>query len=235
MRILLVEDEKNLAEPLAEILRASGIQCDIADNGEDGILYATSGIYDVILLDIMLPKKDGYQVLSAIRTADIHTPVLMLTALGETAHTVKGLDAGADDYLTKPFSTQELLARIRALGRRKETVILSETVADSNTTFLPSQSKLSTEKKSTDLSLKEVSVFQVLADNYPQIVPKSLILDKVWGFDDSADPNHVEVYISFLRKKLEYLQSNLVITTVRGLGYRLEVEKVGEVKKVKNV
>lgn len=222
----MIEDEVALAQPLIKILESHQIQCDWVADGEQGIDYALTEIYDVILLDIMLPKVDGLQVLSVLRKSGLSTPILMLTALGEISHRVKGLDSGADDYLSKPFSTEELLARIRALGRRKDKVLLEEVIAGSNTVFFPTLATLKTQEKSTELSLKEVSVLQVLVENAPAIVSKDLLLDKVWGFDDIVDPNTVEAYISFLRRKLAYIESSLSIVTVRGMGYRLEVQDV---------
>lgn len=223
MRILLVEDELHLAEALTQILKKNNYAVDAVHDGEAGLDYALSDIYDLILLDIMLPKMDGITVLQKVRKEGITTPILLLTAKGEISDKVRGLDSGADDYLPKPFATEELLARIRAMSRRKGEIIVDGTLKfgdiELNTTHL----KLSKAAKEVKITLRESELLEFLILRKSLISSKELILEKLWGFDSEAEHNHVEVYISFLRKKLTYLQSNVVINTVRGAGYTLEV------------
>lgn len=222
MRVLLVEDEQRLADALVAILKKNNITADHAARGDDGLDYAQSGIYDVILLDIMLPGMDGLQVLKAFRREDKRTPVIMLTARGEVPDKITGLDGGADDYIAKPFSTDELLARIRAVSRRK-TEIVSENAELSYEDVRLNRSLLRLSSGSADvtLTLKESELMEYLIVNAGLIVSKERIIEKVWGYDSEADDNHVEVYISFLRKKLAHVNASAVITTIRGAGYRL--------------
>lgn len=227
MRLLLVEDEVHLAEPLAQILKQNNYAVDTVYNGEDGLDYGLSGIYDGILLDIMLPKLDGLTVLRKLREQAVQTPVLLLTARGETDDKIKGLDTGADDYLAKPFSTGELLARIRAMTRRKgEIQSLDDTMSFADIKLDMGHLRLSSVRKEINLSGKEAKIMEYLIINHPNVCSKEQILDKVWGFDSEAEHNHVEVYISFLRKKLDYLGVSCKIATVRGIGYHLEESDV---------
>jgi DNA-binding response OmpR family regulator len=217
-----VEDERRLAEALVELLKKNHITADHAARGDDGLDCALSGIYDVILLDIMLPGLDGLQVLREFRKENKNTPVIMLTARGEVPDRVTGLDYGADDYIAKPFSTDELLARIRAVSRRKTEIVVEndeQTAGDIrlNLNLL----RLSSETGSITLTLKESELMQYLMANAEIIISKERIIEKVWGYDSEADANHVEVYVSFLRKKLTHINALANITTVRGAGYRL--------------
>lgn len=222
MRILVVEDERYLAEALADILRKNHYTADTVFDGEDGLDYAESGIYDIIILDIMLPKINGIEVLRRMRAEKIKTPVILLTAKSEVSDKVLGLDSGADDYLAKPFDTEELLARVRALGRRREDIVLDNTLSCGDTVLNTSTLKLSRETKEVALTQKEFALLEFLIANRGRIVSKGQIIEKLWGFDSDAEDNHVEVYISFLRKKLLFLSSSITIQTVRGMGYRLE-------------
>ena len=224
MRILLIEDELHLAEALLQILRRNNYTVDAAYDGEAGLDNALSAIYDLILLDIMLPKMDGLTVLKALRAEGIATPVLLLTAKGEISDRVKGLDSGADDYLPKPFATEELLARIRAMSRRKGEVLSDNTLKLGDIALNTSNLKLSSAQKEVKLTLKESELLAFLILNKNIAVSKELIIEKLWGFEADIEHNHVEVYISFLRKKLSFLNSNVSITTVRGVGYSLEVK-----------
>lgn len=224
MRILVVEDEKRLAETLAQILKQSKYTADVVNDGEDGYDYAMSGIYDVIVLDVMLPKMNGFDVVKEMRRQKNHTPVILLTARSEVTDKVTGLDCGADDYLTKPFSPDELIARIRALSRRKGEVIMDELVLDDLELSL-SNNILQCGNKTIQLGLKEFEIMRLLLSNPNIIVPKEDLLLKVWGAESDAEDNNVEVYISFLRKKLAYLKSAVNISTIRKVGYRLEVKK----------
>lgn len=224
MRILVVEDEIRLAETLAQILKQSKYTADVVNDGEDGYDYAMSGIYDVIVLDVMLPKMNGFDVVKEMRRQKNHTPVILLTARSEVTDKVTGLDCGADDYLTKPFSPDELIARIRALSRRKGEVIMDELVLDDLELSL-SNNILQCGNKTIQLGLKEFEIMRLLLSNPNIIVPKEDLLLKVWGAESDAEDNNVEVYISFLRKKLAYLKSAVNISTIRKVGYRLEVKK----------
>lgn len=222
MRILIVEDEKRLAEALAQILGKNKYEVDMAHDGETGLDNALTGIYDVIVLDIMLPKINGLDVLKTLRENKISTPVILLTAKSELGDKVKGLDYGADDYLTKPFATEELLARIRALGRRMGEVISDDTISIQDIQLNLSSYEIIKGDKSIKLGLKECRIIEILIKRQGQVVRKEELLEKVWGFDSDAEYNNVEVYVSFLRKKLSHIDSNLVIKTLRGVGYSIE-------------
>ena len=213
MRILVVEDELHLSEALSHILKKNNYTVDVANDGETGLDDALSGIYDVIVLDIMLPKTDGISVLKTLRSEGFDTPVILLTAKNEIPDKVLGLDSGADDYLAKPFNTEELLARIRALGRRR-----GEIVANTNTI---SYGDITLNTSSLTLTLKESELLEHLMLHKEIVCSKEQIIEKLWGFDSEAESNHVEVYISFLRKKLAFVHSKVSINTVRGVGYTL--------------
>lgn len=222
MRILIVEDEIHLAEAVTQILKKNNYTVDAVYDGESGLDNALSNIYDLIVLDIMLPKMDGISILKRIREEGLSTPVILLTAKGEISDKVAGLDSGADDYLAKPFATEELLARIRALSRRKGEVIVDNTLKFGDIEFNPSTLKLSSGNKEVKLILKESELLELLISRKNIATSKELIIEKLWGFDSDVEYNHVEVYISFLRKKLNFLNSEVKINTVRGVGYILE-------------
>ena len=224
MRILVVEDEIHLAEALVQLLKKQKYTVDSVYDGEDGLDYAMSNIYDVIVLDLMLPKMDGLSIIKNMRRSGNDTPVIMLTAKGEIMDKVKGLDSGADDYLAKPFNTDELLARIRALGRRKGEVTPPTGLTFGDIELDTSALTLSSASKEINLTLKESELLEYLIKNKLTVLSKDLIIEKLWGFDSEAEANHVEVYISFLRKKLKYLGSKTSIVTVRGVGYSLKEE-----------
>ena len=208
MQILIVEDEKRLAEALREILTAQKYMADVVYDGNDGLDYGLSGIYDLIILDIMLPYRDGFEVAHELRRKKIQTPILMLTAKDTIGDKVFGLDSGADDYMTKPFAPEELLARVKALTRRRGEVMLDETdCGDFN--FNASTSMLSKGSKSVHLNFKEAEILK-------------LLITKVWGYDSDAGSNNVEAYISFLRRKFHFIGSSAEIKTVKKVGYRLE-------------
>lgn len=221
MRILIVEDEKALADALAEILKQNHYSVDVVYRGPEGLDYARSGIYDIILLDIMLPGLDGLSILKALRKDNISTPVIMLTAKSEVQDIIAGLDAGSDDYLAKPFSTGELLARIRALSRRGSNYN-GEILTFKDLYFDKGTMELSCGKNSIRLGLKEAQLMELLLINPRQVIPKSLMIEKIWGIDSDAEYNNIEVYISFLRQKLSSLDTNVQIKTIRGVGYQLE-------------
>lgn len=221
MKILIIEDEKPLAFALNEILTKNHYLADCVYDGEDGLEHALSGIYDVILLDIMLPKMNGFQVLSQLREEKVSTPVIMLTAKAEVDDKVKGLDDGADDYLTKPFETQELLARIRAVTRRKEPFV-SEELTFGNLTLDKTNLKITSDLKEIKVSLKEYLILELLIKNAGHVISKEQFIERIWGFDFDGEYNIVEVYISFVRKKLRSIRSTVKIAVIRGLGYTLE-------------
>ena len=223
MRILIVEDEKHLAEAVAQILKRQNYTVDVVHNGEDGLDYGLSGIYDLIVLDIMLPKMNGIDILKNLRKEGIITPVILLTAKGDISDRVIGLDSGADDYLPKPFATEELLARIRALSRRKSDIQMEDNLSFGDVKLNPSTLMLSREEQQIKLTLRESELMEYLMIRKGLITSKELIIEKLWGYDSEAEHNNVEVYISFLRKKLQFLKSNVVVTTTRGVGYSLEV------------
>jgi two-component system, OmpR family, response regulator ArlR len=218
MKILMVEDEKRLAEAIAQILKENNYLVDLARDGEYGLDCAITGIYDIIILDIMLPKKDGISVLREIRRKKIETPVIMLTAKGETADIVNGLDSGADDYLVKPFPTEELLARLRALGRRKGELMQDGIVQAYDVELNPNTLYMSSQSDSVKLSAREFQLMEFLMKRNDMVTSKNMIIEKIWGFDTEADEHIVEVYISFLRKKLSCIEAGVEIKTERGLG-----------------
>lgn len=224
MRVLVVEDEVRLAEALEQIMKQNKYQVDVVHDGEDGYDYAMSGIYDVIVLDVMLPKLSGFEVVRRMRRNKDQTPVILLTARDEVSDKVTGLDCGADDYLTKPFATDELLARIRALSRRQGEVILDE-MGFADVILNLSAYTMQCGHRSVRLAPREFEVMRMLLASPAAILPKEEILVKVWGTESDAEDNNVEAYISFLRKKLSYLESAINITTVRKVGYYLEVKK----------
>ncbi|NLM50156.1 MAG: response regulator transcription factor [Clostridiaceae bacterium] len=225
MRILLVEDEIYLSEALCQILKKNNYTVDAVFDGETGLDYAKSNIYDIIILDIMLPVIDGITVLRALRKEKINAPVLMLTAKGEVQDIITGLDMGADDYLTKPFDTGELLARLRALARRRgERLSNDESISFGDITLNTLNLTLFSGGKEVRLTLKESELLEYLILHKNGVATKDGIIEKLWGFDSGAEANHVEVYISFLRKKLNYLKSKTQIETIRGVGYILREE-----------
>lgn len=223
MQILVVEDEKRLAAALEHILTQQKYMVDVAYDGTDGFDLAVSGIYDIIILDVMLPGIDGYEVASRLRKEKVATPVLMLTAKDQIADKVKGLDSGADDYMTKPFDPEELLARIRALTRRQGEVVLDELSYEGLCLDL-STCDLKCKDKSVHLNFKEFEIMKIFMSSPGIVVTKDDLIVKVWGYDSNAVDNNVEVYISFLRKKLDFIGSAVEIASLRKIGYRLEVK-----------
>ncbi len=225
MKILIVEDEKRLADALVQIFTKNKIIADASYNGVDGLDNALSGIYDVIVLDIMLPGMNGIEVLKELRKEVIKTPVILLTAKDEVSDKVRGLDSGADDYLTKPFATEELIARVRALGRRSRSeLICDDTLSFSDLSLDLSTYTLSCGNNSVKLGLKEFSIIEMLLRGGSRVLTKENLLVKIWGYESDAEYINVEVYISFLRKKLGYIRSNVSIKTLRGVGYSLETK-----------
>lgn len=205
MRILLVEDEEYMAQAVAQVLEKNNYAVDLAYDGEYGLDCGLSGIYDLIILDVMLPGCSGLEILKTLRREGIAVPVLLLTARSETADKVTGMDLGADDYLTKPFEMQELLARLRVLARRKPDISAQSGFTFGDILLNPYTLSLYCGSQSFKLTLKESQLLEMLMDARGGVVSKSRIIEKVWGFDSEAEDRHVEVYISFLRKKLKAL------------------------------
>lgn len=224
MKVLIVDDEVKLADALAELFKQNKILADVVYDGEDGLFYAKNGDYDVVILDVMMPHMNGYEVVQRLRQNKNNVPVIMLTAKEEVSARVKGLDCGADDYLTKPFATEELLARVRALARRQSEMIY-DTISYKDITLNTSNYKLECGNKSVSLGAKEYEILKLLLTNPTQVISKDTIISKVWGLDCDITENNVEAYMSFIRKKLFYVGSKLNILTKRMLGYYLEMEE----------
>ena len=222
MRILIVEDESRLASTLQDLLELDGYLTDVCHDGESGLDNALSGIYDVVLLDVMLPKLDGFSVLRRLRLAGSAVPVLMLTARSDVADRVTGLDSGADYYLTKPFEPKELLACVRALARRQPSLRSTDLLEYGDLRLERGSFTLSCGERSVHLSRREFDMLELFMLNREQVLPKETLLVKLWGYESDAEDNHVEVYISFLRKKLEHLHSRVKIKTIRLAGYCLQ-------------
>ncbi|MGT2683020.1 response regulator transcription factor [Streptococcus porci] len=220
MRILVVEDEKSIAEAIKAILESASYDVDLAYDGESGLDYMLTGLYDLVLLDIMLPKIDGYSLLKRVRQLEMTIPIIYLTAKSELDDKVAGLDLGADDYMTKPFEADELLARIRVRTRQSSTqnvnhLKLGNLILNLDTRVLSSPSH------NIKLSNKEFLLMETFLRNANQIIPKNQLIMKVWGLMDESEYNQLEVFISFLRKKLRFLQVDIVIKTSKGVGYSI--------------
>mgnify|MGYP005773259319 CR=1 FL=1 len=221
MKILIIEDEKLLADSLTELLRGKGFEVEAVYDGEAGTQYAELGVYDLLILDVMMPKMDGYQVARQVRAKHLGMPILMLTARSELEDRIAGLNSGADYYLTKPFDTRELLACINALLRRQDAQV--DELRFGNTALDLASATLLCGEHSIRLSAKEFDVMRFLLQSGERNLSKEVILARVWGYDSNAVENHVEVYIGFLRKKLASIGSNIRIEAIRRLGYHLEV------------
>ena len=221
MKILVIEDEKLLAQTIRAVLEQKGFEVETVYDGETGAEYAKLGLYDLLILDVMMPGLNGFEVAKAVRALRCATPILMLTARSGIEDRIEGLNAGADYYLTKPFDTRELLACINALLRRQGNQV--DELAFGNTSLDLSTSLLICNEKSVRLSAREFDVMRLLLQNGSRIVSKETILARVWGYDSNAVENHVEVYVGFLRKKLRSIGSDICISAIRRLGYHLEV------------
>lgn len=224
MKILVVEDEKMLADSIKTMLERKGFQVECVYDGESGKEYAKLGIYDLLILDIMMPKMDGYEVAQQVRSAQCNTPILMLTARSDVQDRIDGLNAGADYYLTKPFDSRELLASIRALLRRQAGQVSRMTFG--NTTLDLETGTLLCDSKTVRLTAKEFDVMRLLLQSGKRNLSKSTIISHVWGLESNAGENHAEVYVAILRKRLSSIGSNIKIASIRGLGYHLEVKEV---------
>jgi len=221
MYILVVEDERRLAQVTRRILEEEGHTVDTAYDGEEGLAMALEGSHDVIVLDVLLPEIDGIEVCQALRRNRIDTPILLLTALDSVQDRVRGLDAGADDYLPKPFAFQELLARLRALGRRKVQAREPSQLQMDNLVLDLRRRRAERAGRVIELSPKEFSLLEFLMRNEGRVVTRTQILDHLWGYDYATDSNLVDVYVSYLRHKVDRGHPNKLIRTVRGVGYAL--------------
>ena len=225
MKILVVDDEKLLVKGIKYNLEQEGYMVETAFDGEEAVRLAHDDSIDLILLDLMLPKMDGISVLSEIRRNNINTPVLMLTARSEIEDKITGLDNGADDYLTKPFNSKELHARIRALLRRKEKTFIDSNLKFADIVLNKSTHEICKNNQKVKLTKKEYNVMEFLILNQGKVVSKESLTVKIWGYDTDIEYNSIEVYISFLRKKLSAVDSDIHIATVRGLGYTIKEHK----------
>ena len=223
MKLLLAEDDASLRRALLALLGKASYSVDAVDNGEDALEYLRAGQYDGAILDIMMPKKDGLQVLTTLRQEENQVPVLMLTARTTVPDKVAGLNAGADDYLTKPFDPEELLARVNAMTRRKGAMVLDE-LHFGDLTLQLNSALLCRGGKNVQLSPKEFQLARLMLAEPQMTYSKELLISRAWGLDSEATDNNVEAYISFLRKKLRYLGSNVTIKNLPKIGYRLEME-----------
>ena len=221
MKVLIVEDERALADALEHSVRRAGYAADAVYNGTDALAQAMEGGYDVIVLDVMLPDMDGFQIVSRLRARGNPTPVLMLTARADVSDKVTGLNAGADDYMTKPFDNAELLARLNALCRRTGEVVLNE-IHFADVTLDLNAARLSAGSDSVQLSKKEFELARLLLSHPRQTLSMDAIYSHVWGLDAEVTENNVMAYVSFLRKKLKYLNSRVTIRNIPQIGYRLE-------------
>ena len=224
MNILLVEDELSLARAVKRILEGQGYLVDAVHDGLSAVDYATGFDYDLIILDVMLPKLDGFEVVRILRKDNVNTPILMLTARTTVRDKVNGLNRGADDYMTKPFDTEELLARVGALTRRTGGTVVVDTVSFGDLTLDVKAMSLTCGGNDVQLSKKEFEVLKLFFYNPTMTITKEMMINKVWGAESDVSDNNVEVYISFLRKKLRYLKSTVTLKNIQKLGYRLEVE-----------
>ncbi|MBQ9059044.1 MAG: response regulator transcription factor [Atopobiaceae bacterium] len=222
MNILIVEDERPLANAISHILKSDGYNTTVAYDGLEGLEHARQGGYDVLVLDVMLPGMSGFDIVHELRHSGDSTPTLILTARNATDDKVTGLDSGADDYMTKPFEAAELLARIRALARRQGDVVIDE-IGFGDLTLDLNSHDLSCGENSVHLSHKEFDVLRLLMTNTSRVITKAELLTSVWGSENETSENSAEVYVSFLRKKISSIGSKVLISTLRMLGYRLEM------------
>ncbi len=224
MKILIIEDEYSLADAISETLKKENFITNIITDGEEGENEALTGIYDLILLDIMLPNRDGFKILDSLQKAKIETPVIILTAKSEIYDKLNGLENGADDYITKPFHIKELVARIKVVLKRNTDVKDLSIIQYEDLSLNLRNGKISCQNNEMTINGKELELLEILMINKNQAVSREILADRIWGFNSDAEYNNVEVYISFLRKKLKLLKSKVEIKTVRGIGYILEVQ-----------
>ena len=225
MNILIIEDEYSLADAVAETLKDENFSVTIKTNGEDGEDEALTENYDMILLDVMLPKKNGFDILKTLRQEKIKTPIIMLTAKSEIEDKLNGLEHGADDYITKPFSVRELVARIKAILKRTNNIDNIDCLEFGDLTLDLKNAKLKCANNEIQISGKELNLLEQLLLNKNQVSSRESLLERIWGFDSEAEYNNVEVYITFIRRKLKLIGSSVNIKSVRGVGYKLEEKK----------
>lgn len=225
MKVLLIEDEWVIAEPTLKILTTNNYQVDLEKDGEQGLISGLTNKYDVILLDIMLPKLNGFEVLKCLRKENIKTPIIMLTARDQTVDKINGLDCGADDYLSKPFDFDELLARMRSLLRRSGFLEETHVIRFANFELHPFNSLITSEKKEQKLTLKEFMLLELLISRNKMIITKELIIERLWDFGSDVTDSNVEYHVSKLRQKLKLIEAKASINTIRGLGYHLEAHE----------
>ena len=224
MKILIIEDEYSLADAISETLKKENFTVEIITDGQQGEDEAVTNVYDLILLDVMLPHKDGFEILKAIRREKIETPIIMLTAKSEIYDKLNGLENGADDYITKPFHMKEVIARIKVILKRKINLEDTNTVEFGDLKLNLKTGKMCANQNEITINGKELELLETLLVNKNQIMNRETLANKIWGYYSDAEYNNVEVYVSFLRKKLKILKSNVKIKAVRGIGYKLEVE-----------
>lgn len=224
MKILIIEDEYSLADAIAETLKKEGFDIQIITNGKQGEYEALTNIYELILLDVMLPKKDGFAILKSLKKEKIKTPIIMLTAKSEIYDKLNGLENGADDYITKPFHMRELVARVKNVLKRTTNIESTNYLEYGDIKLELKTGKIKSLYSQITVRGKEFDLLEMLLLNKSQVVNRETLANKIWGYDSEAEYNNVEVYISFLRKKLKLLKSQVKIKTIRGMGYKLEVE-----------
>ena len=224
MKILIIEDEYSLADAIAETLKKEKFTVTIKTDGEEGEDEALTNIYDLILLDVMLPHKDGFEILNTLKSEKIETQVIMLTAKSEITDKLNGLENGADDYITKPFHMRELIARVKIILKRKANIEDTNILEFEDLKLDLKNGKMISGENEIQISGKELELLEALLVNKNQTINREKLADKIWGYDSDAEYNNVEVYISFLRKKLKLLKTKVKIKAVRGIGYKLEVE-----------
>ena len=224
MNILIIEDEYSLADAIAETLKKEKFNISIQTNGEDGENEALTGNYDLILLDVMLPQKNGFEILDNLRKTKIKTPIIMLTAKSEMSDKLNGLENGADDYITKPFSTRELVARIKIILKRTNNIEDTSILKYGDLTLDIKNAKVKCNDNEIQISGKELDLLEQLLLNKEQVSVRENLAQRIWGYESDSEYNNVEVYITFLRRKLNLLQSKVKIKAIRGIGYKLEEE-----------
>ena len=224
MKILIIEDEYSLADAIAETLKRENFDITIVTDGQAGENEALTEMYDLILLDVMLPNKNGFEILKTLKSEKIQTPIIMLTAKSEIDDKLKGLENGADDYITKPFYMRELIARIRIILKRKSNIEENESLTYDDIILDLKTGKMICKDNQISINGKELRLLEMLLLNKTQIVNREILANKIWGYNSETEYNNVEVYVSFLRKKLKLLKSNVKIKAVRGIGYKMEVE-----------
>ena len=224
MKVLIIEDEYSLADAIAETLQKEGFTVKMEADGEKGEDEAIANVYDIILLDVMLPHKDGFSILRELRREKIETPIIMLTAKSEIYDKLNGLENGADDYITKPFHMKELVARIKVVLKRSSDLDNTDIMQFGDLTLDLKTGKMKANTNEIEISGKELELLESLLLNKNQIMSREILANKIWGYDSETEYNNVEVYMSFLRKKLKLIKSNVKIKAIRGIGYKLEAE-----------